>query len=103
MMCYRDKTYCQFWVDCVSGRTCPRALTDKVENDANNFGLPICSYCDEPKCFENKFESKRGSLRGYIGMSMDWVIDGDNVNSKYGVFNDSGGYWDMVSEYSTHY
>jgi len=56
MMCYRDRTYCQFWGDCKNGGECSRALTSEVKQDAikwwGNNDAPIATYVDKPKCFE---------------------------------------------------
>lgn len=55
-MSYRDMTFCPFYKDCSQGDTCPRALTDKVEQDAimwwGNEHAPICVYAEAPHCFE---------------------------------------------------
>lgn len=51
MECYRDITFCGFYHECRSGSFCDRALTDDIKRDANNCGLPICSWMDKPKCF----------------------------------------------------
>lgn len=56
MMCYRDRTYCQFWIECRLGSECGRALTPEVEEAAYKWwggeGAPISIYTNKPKCFE---------------------------------------------------
>lgn len=60
MMCYRDMTFCLYCIDCLSGKDCPRALTDKVQQDAimwwGNDNAPISIYAEEPWCFDEKKE-----------------------------------------------
>jgi len=55
MMCYRDMTYCPFWLECADGDICERALTDEVKQAAR-FWFPdhpdIAYFIDRPSCFE---------------------------------------------------
>ena len=55
MMCYKDTTYCKFYKDCDSGKGCPRALSEKVLDDANKWwgkdGVPISCFASKPECF----------------------------------------------------
>ena len=57
MMCYRDRWFCPFWEECKKGTDCVRALTDKVQQQANTAGLPIDQPVDQPKCFETNDHS----------------------------------------------
>jgi len=54
MMCYRDQTFCSFYVNCEHGKTCGRALTPEVEKAAEIWwggeGAPICEFVDRPDC-----------------------------------------------------
>ena len=50
MGCYMDKTYCDFFNTCKNGGTCHRSATDKVYQDAKEFGLPLCRFIDKPDC-----------------------------------------------------
>lgn len=58
MMCYRDKTFCQFWQECQKGEDCHRRLDDEVKSKAvkwwGNEDAPICTYVDKQECFERK-------------------------------------------------
>ena len=53
MMCYRDRTFCSFYVDC-SVENCDRALTPEIEDRAQKIGMPICEFAEQPKCFKAK-------------------------------------------------
>jgi len=59
MICYRDMTFCPFHNDCLSGKDCPRSLTEEVRRGAEAWwgkdDAPICVYADKPWCFEAKF------------------------------------------------
>ena len=50
MICYKDMTFCPFHKDCETGKVCDRALTDKVQADADAFGLPIAQFIERPEC-----------------------------------------------------
>ena len=52
MICYKDKTFCGFWMQCQDYILCGRALTQAVEERANKAGLPICQFTDKPDCFK---------------------------------------------------
>ena len=55
MMCYRDRTYCQFFDTCKDGEMCARALTERVRRDAEAFNLPLCTFIAPPKdCYTPK-------------------------------------------------
>lgn len=66
MLCFRDKTFCTYYKDCVDQFDCGRALTQQVKDDAERWGLtlkmknaPICMYTDKPECY-NKVLTKKG-------------------------------------------
>jgi hypothetical protein len=63
MMCYRDMTFCAFHAGCLSGDTCPRALTEDIIRQANEWieNVPVCVYMDKPECFVDKgdFDARR--------------------------------------------
>ena len=50
MLCYKDKTFCQFYILCQN--QCDRALTIDIKKEAAEFGLPICQFADIPDCFK---------------------------------------------------
>ena len=54
MICYKDITFCSFWKECKDGKTCWRALTEKVWDAAEKEGLPICQFLDKPDCFREE-------------------------------------------------
>jgi len=54
MLCYLDKTFCNFFDKCELGAACPIALTTEVERRADSCGLPICRFSEEPGCFKAK-------------------------------------------------
>lgn len=58
MLCYRGMTFCDYYVGCAKGTNCPRALTKRVQEQAeqwwSEFGageVPISYYPEIPKCF----------------------------------------------------
>jgi len=57
-ICYRDTTYCPYFDTCVDGGDCTRALTEAVEEAAEEFGLPICQWVEEPDCYTGIFEEE---------------------------------------------
>ena len=54
MICYGDMTFCTFWKECKDGKECNRALTEKVEQDAEKWmkNAPICTFVEKPECFK---------------------------------------------------
>ena len=52
MLCYKDRTYCDF-KECKHKDTCSTYLTDKIKEDAHNFGLDVSVYANKPECFES--------------------------------------------------
>ncbi len=56
MICYLDRTFCPFWMNCQDGDECHRALTKEVEDGAKEWWgrdhPPICIYGEKPKCFK---------------------------------------------------
>ena len=60
MLCYRDMTFCNYWMLCKNGHTCNRALTDKIKQDAEKWwgepAAPISVYSGYPDCFARWFE-----------------------------------------------
>lgn len=56
-MCYKDKTWCNFYKDCVDSKKCHRVLTDKEKLQAIKWwgseDFLICYLTDKPKCFNN--------------------------------------------------
>lgn len=56
MFCYRDRCYCQFYIDCELGVTCDDALTPEVRERAKKVNLPIQCRIDKPVCFREKFD-----------------------------------------------
>lgn len=56
MLVYKDKCFCPFWKKCKKGNTCSRALTDKIQKEANTSGMLIDRFINDPICFEEKNE-----------------------------------------------
>lgn len=54
MICYRDMTFCKFYRDCKLKNKCGRALTERVERQAEKNGLPVCQFCDKPECWKEE-------------------------------------------------
>ena len=53
---YRDKTFCPFYLECINGKDCTRALTPEVIEDATKWlellDVPISVYLNKPECFK---------------------------------------------------
>lgn len=62
MMCYRDRTYCDFYRDCADGGSCSRALTPGVQQMAEDAEMWVCRYTDRPSCYrvESDCEPQHG-------------------------------------------
>ena len=56
MICYKDKTFCPYYLLCKNGHTCDRILTIKIKTHAQKIGLPVAVYTDLPDCFVRWFE-----------------------------------------------
>lgn len=60
MLCYKDKTFCSYYLECKDGNKCSSALTPKVESDSkrwseeNNLPELLAVFTDKPECFELK-------------------------------------------------
>ena len=54
MICYRDKTFCQFYESCAKAAICPRPLTDEVMAAAERWwgspAVPISKFAEQPDC-----------------------------------------------------
>lgn len=58
MICYRDRTYCNFR-DCAAFGPCPRSFTDDVEVEAIESGLPVSLFSQKPDCFVLSEEARK--------------------------------------------
>lgn len=56
MMTYKDRTFCKYHEQCVSGKDCPRALTEDVMKGAEAYKLPLSVFAEHPWCYEPKME-----------------------------------------------
>lgn len=58
MICYKDKTFCDYYKTCADGDTCHRALTKDVRKRARKWWgrgiIPISVYAEHPECFKEK-------------------------------------------------
>jgi len=54
MICYKDKTFCPYFILCKN--SCDRALTIDVKEEAKKSNLPIAVFTDFPECFVRWFE-----------------------------------------------
>lgn len=60
MICYKDKTFCDKYQECLNGRYCDRALTPEVRSSAaiwwesfnSDHSAPISVFAGAPDCFE---------------------------------------------------
>lgn len=60
MICYKDMTFCPFYVDCKNKDVCHRPLTEKVENDARTLSLPIAMFTSRPECHNQITPNENG-------------------------------------------
>lgn len=54
MICYKDKTFCNFWVTCKQANDCDRKSTKEIEENSIKKGLPLSLFTDKPNCYEEK-------------------------------------------------
>ena len=52
MICYKDKTFCHYFLICKNGNKCDKALTKEIINDTIKSELHISRYTDFPDCFK---------------------------------------------------
>lgn len=69
MLCYRDITFCPYYMDCEEGNDCPRALKPHIIGKAAEAGLEISVYLDRPECFT----AKRKPLSGQVKGAEEWI------------------------------
>jgi hypothetical protein len=50
MICYRDRWFCPFHVDCLDAADCSRPLTQQVLDAAAKLGLDISQPSTPPEC-----------------------------------------------------
>ena len=64
MLCYKDMTFCQYYMCKNFGKSCVRSLTPEIREGAKRAGLGISIENDVPECFEEKerqaFKGKEG-------------------------------------------
>jgi hypothetical protein len=55
-MCYKDKTFCDFWRTCLTGNQCDRAFTPQVMKRVEEWmpNPPISRYTDYPQCYHDR-------------------------------------------------
>lgn len=58
MLCYNDKTYCDFYKTCKHGSTCPDALPDEVAEKAGKAGIGISQLLHKPECYEEAHDDR---------------------------------------------
>jgi len=56
MLCYRDRTFCDYY-DCKISDSCDIKITDEIIEKSQNFGLPLCIFAERPECFVAKINS----------------------------------------------
>jgi hypothetical protein len=61
MSCYQDKMFCTYHLICKKGKTCPDALTIKVQEEAREQKIDIHFHKGYPKCFDNMLVDKKES------------------------------------------
>ena len=56
MICYKDKTFCPYYLICKNGDNCDRALTQKIKENAKRLECQIARHDEFPECFIRWFE-----------------------------------------------
>ena len=56
MLCYKDRTFCSYYISCVHGSTCDRALTSEVRRRAREAGLDVSQFAGRPDCWKELTE-----------------------------------------------
>ena len=52
MLCYKDMTFCNYFLLCKKGYSCHRALTNTVMENAKKADLPLAVFYGEPECLD---------------------------------------------------
>ena len=63
MLCYKDKSFCNFWKSCQQGSSCKHAYTDTVKELAKKCMLPVDLYDTPFTCYNNIEESSNENAR----------------------------------------
>ena len=53
MICYKDRTHCNAYMECKHGKNCELANTPELQAEAKAFGLPVAEV-SKRGCFEPK-------------------------------------------------
>ena len=55
MLCYKDRTFRPFYLECAEGDKCPRAFTPQIRRDAGSFGMGVMEFMEKPEwCFKER-------------------------------------------------
>lgn len=62
MICYKDRQFCPFYTECITGEYCTSALTEEVKNNAaewwatfnSNEEVHIDVFAFKPLCYGEK-------------------------------------------------
>jgi hypothetical protein len=56
MLCFRDKTFCEF-KECIYSKECETFLSDKLQQEAEKWwwgeNPPISVYVEKPSCYKD--------------------------------------------------
>ena len=52
MLCYKDKTFCNF--DCKNKENCNSWFTKTDKQNSKKLNLPVSFFVDKPDCFKKK-------------------------------------------------
>ena len=61
MICFQDRTFCDFYKECEKGEKCSRALTHRIANAAKKAHMPIAQFENAPSCFKLEEDEDEGS------------------------------------------
>ena len=93
-MCFRDKTYCSYYKDCIDGMFCQRALTRDVTVTAEKVDLPISQFAEKPDCFREQEDIMKcvTGCKHFTGGELkhhkDCQFYADSISEKYDIMRD---------------
>jgi len=87
MNCFKDRTYCGFYIDCYESVNCSRPLTPEIIALAEKKGLPICQFSEKPECFKGMLKTGEDYPCGPCYLPLECskcgtIITEENVNNE---------------------
>jgi len=92
MMCYKDRTYCGFYLTCCNAETCTRKATPEVRDGAAKHRVPLCLYSETPECYERKTKMENVTVWGQAGceacIAFGELLESKDIEYEVGEFDD---------------